>query len=128
MMMNLMLGREGAQDINELYNEETDEIIKGEKYNELFHKISYSFPVYYINEKTIPTLNACGGRDIVAGIGQFAYLEEKFAEHNNKNLTLVYSRYAPHYPFEIDTENGIEKIKEMNSRFIEFSEKYFTKN
>ena len=127
-LLNLFLGREPYEDFEQLYDEKNDTIIHSEKYYELFKKINYSLPVFYIDENTIPTLNIYGGRDSVVGINQYAYLEDKFVEHKNKNFTLVYSRYATHISFETDTENGIEKIKEMNSQILEYAIKYFTKN
>ena len=91
-------------------------------------KINYSLPIFYIDENTIPTLNIYGGRDNIVGIGQYAYLEDQFIGHKNKNFTLVYSRYASHLPIEIETENGIKKLKEMNYQILEYAIKYFTKN
>ena len=127
-LLNLFLGRPLIEDWDQLYDGETDSIIHSEKYYEKFKKINYTLPVFYIDETSIPTLNVYGGRDNIAGIGHYAYLEDKFVEHNNKNFTLVYSRYAPHKPFEVENENGIEKIKEMNNQILEYANKYFTKN
>ena len=127
-LLNLFLGRDRLEDFDQLYDGTNDAIIFSEKYYEIFKKINYSLPVFYVDENSIPTLNIYGGRDNIAGIGHYAYLEDKFLEHNNKNFTLVYSRYAPHVPFEIDNENGIEKIKEMNYQILEYANKYFTKN
>ena len=128
MSLNLFLGRDQFEDFDQLYDEKNDTIIHSEKYYEIFKKINYSLPVFYINENTIPTLNIYGGKDNVVGIAQYAYLEDKFVEHNNNNFTLVYSRYGNHIPFEIQTENGIEKLKEMNYQILDYAFKYFTKN
>ena len=127
-LLNSFLGKEQFEDFDQLYDENNDTIIHSEKYYELFKKINYSLPIFYVDENTIPTLNIYGGMDNVVGIGQYAYLEDKFLEHNNKNFTLVYSRYADHNPYEIRTENGIEKIKEANYQILEYAIKYFTKN
>ena len=128
MLFNVFLGRSPNEDFDQLYDEKNDTIIYSEKYSEIFKKINYSNPVFYINENSIPTLNIYGGKDDIAGIGQYAYLQEKFDEHKNPNFTLVYSRYAPHAPFEIGSENGIEKIKETNYQILEYANKYFTQN
>ena len=127
-VLNLFLGRDKFEDLDQLYDEKNDAIIHSEKYYEIFKKINYSLPIFYIDKNTIPTLNIYGGRDNIVGIGHYSYLEDQFLEHNNKNFTLVYSRYAGHDPFEIETENGIEKIKEANYQILEYSIKYFTKN
>ena len=128
MILNLFLGRGQFEDLDQLYDEKNDTIIHSEKYYEIFKKINYSNPIFYIDENTIPTLNIYGGRDNIVGIGQYAYLEDQFIEHENKNFTLVYSKYADHYPFILEIENGIEKIKEMNYEILEYAIKYFTKN
>jgi pimeloyl-ACP methyl ester carboxylesterase len=128
MLLNSFLGKDPFEDFDQLYDEKNDTIIYSEKYYEIFKKINYSLPIFYIDENTIPTLNIYGGRDNVVGIGQYAYLEDQFIEHKNKNFTLVYSRYAGHLPIEIETENGIEKLKEMNYQILEYGIKYFTKN
>lgn len=128
MLLNAFLGRDPREDFDQLYDGENNKVIYSEKYYEIFKKINYSLPVFYIDENSIPTLNVYGGRDNIAGIGHYAYLEDKFVEHKNNNFTLIYSRYAPHLPFEIEHEDGIEKIKEMNYQIFEYSIKYFTKN
>ena len=128
MLLNLFLGRNPIEDLDQLYDDKNDTIIYSEKYYEIFKKINYSLPVIYINENSIPTLNIYGGRDHIVGIGQYAYMEDNFVKYKNSNFTLVYSRYAPHIPFEIASENGIEKIKEMNYQILEYAKNYFTKN
>ena len=126
MLLNLFLGRDQFEDFDQLYDEKNDAIIHSEKY-EIFKKINYSLLIFYIDENTIPTLCVYGGRDNVIGIGQYAYLEDQLLAHNNTNFTFVYSRYAEHNPYEIETENGIEKIKEMNYQILKYAIKYFTK-
>ena len=128
MLLNLFLGRNPIEDLDQLYDDKNDTIIYSEKYYEIFKKINYSLPVIYINENSIPTLNIYGGRDDIVGIGQYANMEDNFVKYKNSNFTLVYSRYAPHIPFETASENGIEKIKEMNYQILEYAAKYFTKN
>ena len=120
MLLNLFLGRGQFEDLNQLCGEKNDTIIHSEKYYEIFKKINYSLPVFCVDENVIPTLNIYGGKDNIVGIGQYAYLEDQFIEHDNKNFTLVYSRYADHYPFSLEIENGIEKIKEMNYEILEY--------
>ena len=126
--VNLFLGRNANDDIEEMYDFEKKEIKKSEKYIELYKKVSYVLPIDYVNNTTIPTICVCGGNDVEVGIGQYAFLEEKFNEYENNNLTLIYSRYATHNPYELITENGIIKSREMIYSVIDFAEKYFTKN
>lgn len=73
MFVNLFLGRKAEEDLEEMYDFEKREIIKSEKYNELYKKDNYGLPVDYINETTIPTICIFWGNDIVVGIGQYAF-------------------------------------------------------
>lgn len=45
----------------------------------------------------------------------------------NENIELVYSKFAGHDPSDFETEEGIKKVRDMNSKILEFAEKYFTK-
>ena len=128
MFVNLFLGRNAEEDLEEMYDFEKREIKKSEKYNELYKKANYALPVDYIDNTTIPTICIYGGNDDVAGIGHYALLKDKFDENKNKNLTLFYSRYATHTSFELITENGINKAREMNYAVLDFAEKYFQKD
>lgn len=128
MFVNLFLGRKAEEDLEEMYDFEKREIIKSEKYNELYKKDNYGLPVDYINETTIPTICIFWGNDIVVGIGQYAFWKNKFDEHEKGNITLIYSRYATHTPLELNIENGINKSREMIYSILDFSEKYFKKD
>ena len=83
-LLNSFLGKDEFEDLYQLYDGNNDTIIHSEKYYEIFKKINYSLPIFYVDENTIPTLNIYGGMDNVVGIGQYAYLEEQFIAHNNK--------------------------------------------
>ena len=126
-ILNLFLGRKEKDDFEEMYDLEKKEIKKSEKYKELYEKVSYVLPLKYINETTIPTICIYGGNDDEVGVAQYALLEDKFNEYNNTNFTLVYSRYAGHNPFELTTENGIDKAREMIYSVLDYAEKYFKK-
>jgi hypothetical protein len=128
MYLNLFLGRKGDEDIDEMCDFEKGEIKKTEIYNETYNKVNYALPLGYVNESTIPTICIYGGNDDEAGIGQYAALKDKFDEYENRNLTLIYSRYAPHLPYELNTENGINKAREMIYSVLDFTEKYCQKD
>ena len=128
MYLNLFLGRKGDEDIDEMYDFEKQEIKKTEIYNEIYKKANYALPLDYVNENTIPTICIYGGNDDDAGIGHYAVLKDKFDEYENGNLTLIYSRYAPHLPYELNTENGINKAREMIYSVLDFTEKYCQKD
>ena len=126
--LNIFLGRKEDEEIDEMYDSEKKEIIKGEKYYELYKKVNYVLPIDYVDNTTVPTICVYGGNDDEVGVAQYAFLEDKFKEHGNEHLTLVYSRYAPHNPFELETQNGIYKAREMIYSVLDYAEKYFKKN
>lgn len=128
-LINLFLGRAKDEDMNELFDNETKTIKKeSPKYKELYDLVQYSFPIIFIDENTLPTLCVYGGRDNIVGISAYANLQKKFNDNGNYNISLVYSRYAPHNPISFDTENGIEAAREMNYQILNFSDLYFTKD
>ena len=65
MLLNVFLGRDPREDFDQLYDGENNEVIYSEKYYEIYKKINYSLPVFYIDENSIPTLNVYGGRIIL---------------------------------------------------------------
>ena len=125
-LINLFLGRNETKDIEEMFDNEKKEIKKhSEKYKELFNLAQYSFPIYFIDNTTLPTICIYGGKDNIVGITAYANIKKKFDENHNNNIVLVYSRYAPHNPISFDTQNGIDAAREMNFQILNFSSIYF---
>lgn len=127
MFMNVFLGRKPTEDISEMFDLEKNVIKKSKKYYEIFNKTKYVLPLYKVDNTSIPTLCFYGGNDDIVGIGHFGPLYDKFTECGNKNIELVYSRYGMHNPYDFETQEGINKGRKMNSKILEYAEKYFTK-
>ena len=128
-LINLFLGRNETKDIDEMFDKEKQEIKKNnEKYKELYNLVKYSFPIYFIDNTTLPTICVYGGKDNVVGVTAYANIKKKFEQNNNNNIVLVYSKYAPHNPISFDTQNGIDAAREMNFQILNFSNIYFKSN
>ena len=76
-----------------------------------------------------PMICLYAGRDTVAGLAQFAYLNE--TARGNRSIKFIYSKYSPHniLKFEITTDEAIKdqklRIKMLNAYIIEYAKKYF---
>lgn len=123
--MNCFLGRKFDDNLDEIYNKETNKIKKeSEKYQELLNTVKYAFPITHVTNNSIPTICAYGGQDIVIGIGQYAQLKTAFDKNNNKNIDLAYFRYGSH-DLDFITEDGQNARKKMTNYLIDYSIKYF---
>ena len=100
-----------------------------EKYIQLFNEVKILFPVNHIDKNTLPTLCYYGGRDIDVGVDQYAYLRTLFNKYDNKdNLALIYSKYAIHNESDTVTDEGKKAKKDLDAKFLEFTNKYFSKD
>ena len=91
--MNVWLGRKKFEGANKLFldNNNTTLINKeSEKYKELFNLSKIAYPINYIDSKTIPTICFYGGNDQTVGIGQYAYIKDKFDNVRNPNISFIY--------------------------------------
>ena len=76
-----------------------------------------------------PMMCIYGGRDSVAGLSQFDYLNE--TAKGNRPIKYIYSKYAPHniFKYEITTDEALKdqklKVKMYNAYIIDFAKKYF---
>ena len=50
--------------------------INNENYKVLYKIAKYTFPVYYINENSVPTLCIYGGGDSIVDVAQYSYLKK----------------------------------------------------
>ena len=96
-----------------------------EKYQEMFKKVKYSFPIKFINNDTIPTLCEYAGNDTLVGVGMYRFLQNLFEKYDRK-LDLVYMRYANHDLISYDTVNGIKAMREMHNKVLEYAKQYFS--
>ena len=100
-----------------------------EKFIELFNEVKILFPINHINKHTLPTLSYYAGKDIDVGIEQYTYLRTVFDKNdNNDNLTLVYSKNAVHNITDTVTEEGKIAQKDLDAKFLNFTNKYFSKD
>ena len=95
-----------------------------EKYKEMFKKVKYSFPIKFINNETPPTLCEYAGNDSLGGVGMYRFLKDLFEKYERK-LDLVYMRYADHNLISYDTKNGIEAMRDIHYKVLEYAKQYF---
>ena len=125
--MNEFLGnRFNNEDIHKMLN--GNKINYGsEKYAELYKSSKYFFVTYHINKTNeyIPILSEYGGNDENIGIANFKYLRQKSEQDKKFKIDVVYMRYANHSLINYDTENGINSMRNLNTKILEFSKNYF---
>ena len=124
-LMNLFLGKKYTN--TELIKMVNDNkiIINNAKYQEMLKIVENAFPVKYISNNPIPLLCEYCGNDLTIGIAHYSYLKELY-EQNNGEIELVYMRYGGHEQYHYNTPQGIESMKEMHKKILEFAKKYFT--
>ena len=104
--MNYFLWKKFDDNLDEIYNKETNKINKeSEKYEKLLEEVKYAFPISHVTDKTPPTICAYGGKDILVGLGQYVRLKKAFDNNNNKNIVLAYFRYGSHN-LDLESEKG----------------------
>ena len=99
LIMNVWQGLKKLEDFDEMLIEnDNNTIINKESiiYKKLLLLSNIAYPTNYIDSQTIPTICFYGGNDQTVGIGQYAYLKDKFDGFRNSNISLIYSRYANH--------------------------------
>ena len=60
-------------------------------------------------------------------LSSYFYLKE-LSDQTDKEIYLVYMRYVGHEPYHYNSQQGIDVMKEMHQKILEFSNKYFTQN
>ena len=123
--MNIFIGSKYTQEqLNEMLLENKKINVNSEKYKELFNVVTNAFPSNIDDINKIPTICLYGGNDNVVGVTQFAYIYEK-AKNDGKIMSYIYSRYAGHMFLDFETDNGVNAMREMNYRIVNFSKTYF---
>ena len=130
-LMNLAIGRKFNTNFDEIFSD----LGKGEvnenslKYLELLDKAKYSFPVTYIDNKSIPTLCIYGGQDEYIGVAYYALLKKTFLMNNNKdNITLVYYKYGHHNVYDPVCEDQKNASNKEGKILSEYIQKYLTQD
>ena len=101
--------------------------IDNEDYQNLYKNVKNGFPVNFINNNTLPTLCIYGGNDDAVGVAQYSKLKKLFKE-NKRKIELVYMRYGGHMLLSPDTENGVNAMRKIHYKILNFSSLYFTNN
>ena len=126
-LMNLFIGKK-------YNNKQLKGMIKGkdinidnEDYQNLYKIVKNGFPVNFINNNTLPTLCIYGGNDDLVGVAHYSKLKELFKKNNGK-IDFVYMRYGGHMLLSPDTENGVNAMRKIHYKILNFSSLYFTNN
>ena len=126
---NIWLGEHKAADWAEMHNNDTKELDQNsEIYKAKLEKAKYGFPINHVKKDSIPTLCIYGGKDLDIGIGHYSLLKSYFDQKGNKNIELIYSKNSIHNIFENPPEIKDKLYKEMFSKILDYSDKYFSKD
>ena len=125
-IMNVFLGKKYSDDDLKEMCENKIINVNNEKYKTLNNSVKYTYPIYYINHYTVPTLCEYGGNDNLVGVAQYKKMKELSLKYGN-HLVLVYMRYGSHGLESYNTENGLYSMREMHYQILNFSKTYFTK-
>ena len=127
--LNIWLGYGPGDDFLEMYNLDTKEInTENDKYKEKMNIAKFAFPINNVEKDSVPTLCIYGGRDIDIGIPHYSLLKSSFDKKGNKNIELIYSKYAAHNFFNDPIEIREKLLSEMYTKILEYSNKYFSKD
>ncbi len=122
--MNLFLGNKfTSKQIEAMLDENGNIQYDDENYKKMFKVAKYSFITEIEDNHQIPTICIYGGTDDTVGVTQYAYLKQKVGD--KRHLDFIYSRYEGHiliYPY---TQDGIDKLEEASSLFMNYFKKYF---
>ena len=126
-LMNSFFGKKYTdEEIKEMVDEKNKTIKKdNEKYLKLLSIAKYTFPTYYINSESVPTLCQYGGNDVTIGVVHYSLLKKLSEKYGNK-LVLVYTKNADHDLINYEDDNGLFTMREMHYQILNFAETYFT--
>ncbi len=125
-LMNSFIGNKYKDnDIKEMMADKTINI-NNEKYKELYKIAKYTFPVYYINENSVPTLCIYGGGDSIVGVAHYSYLKKEFEKKGNENIELIYMKDSGHFLEKYETKDGMSSIRETHYKILSYAKTYFT--
>ena len=126
-LMNSFIGNKfSTQDIRGMIENKKIKL-NNEKYKEMFKIAKNTFPTNFINSNTVPTLCKYGGKDSIVGIAQYSYLK-KLSEKYGNTVELVYMKDGGHMLDGYNTIEGINSMREMHYKILNFANKYFISN
>ena len=94
-----------------------------ENYKKMFKVAKYSFITEIEDNHQIPTICIYGGTDDTVGVTQYAYLKQKVGD--KRHLDFIYSRYEGHALIAPKTPDGVAKLWDASSLFMNYFKKYF---
>ena len=101
-------------------------------YTELLNKVKFADILYVNDESKCPTICFYTGKDNIAGLSHFAYLNER--AKGERIIKFIYSKYIGHTVFDIDTStketenDGKNAVKMLNYYIYDFAKIYFKDN
>ena len=123
-MMNLFLGNKlSNKQIEAMLDEKRNIKEDDENYKKLFKVAKYSFITEIEDNHQIPTICIYGGTDDTIGVTQYAYLNQKAG--NTRHLDFIYSRNEGHDLIKPKTPDGVAKLWDASSLFMNYFKKYF---
>ncbi|ORX83022.1 hypothetical protein BCR32DRAFT_308873 [Anaeromyces robustus] len=123
--MNFFIGNLYTTDqLKAMVNNEGKIITDSPQYKALLKIVEKCFPLYHIQEDSIPTISEYAGKDIGVSVVQCQYLINKLNEKKVPN-DLVYMKNGSHYLDDCITDNGIESLRKMHYLILSYAEKYF---
>ena len=102
-------------------------LVDNEKYQKILKFVENVFLLNLLKDNPIPLLCEYCGNDFTVGLAHYSYLKE-LLDQTDKEIYLVYMRYVGHEPYHYNSQQGIDVMKEMHQKILEFSNKYFSQN
>ena len=125
-IMNTFIGNKyNEKELKEMVDSKNKIKKDNEKYKTLYKIANNLFPINYINYDTVPVICEYGGNDNIVGIIGYSKMKKLFDQYNRK-IELVYMRYGGHSLESINTENGMQAIRKIHFKILEFANTYFT--
>ena len=104
---------------------------ESELYKEFYNSAKYCYGSYYINESAkngesiIPLLSEYAGNDVRAGVAYYKFIKN-LSEEYDFPIDLIYMRYGEHSLMDYKTENGMQALRNFNSKIVNFAKTFFT--
>ena len=125
--MNLFLGNKyKEEELKEMMDNNTINI-DNPKYKEMLKRFENAFPIKLIKNYPIPFLCEYGGSDELVGVSQYSHLKQVYDKYIG-DIYLVYMRNGNHALIHYNNELGINAMKEIHQKILEYADKYFSSN
>ena len=100
---------------------------ESEEYKKFYTIYQHCMTSYYINktgdagENITPLLAEFGGKERNCGVAQYRLIKKLSQRYENKfPIDLVYMRYGEHSLMDSQTENGINAMRDLNIKILEW--------